>query len=206
MVQARGVDHCRRLRRCGSRYRAGRGWKTISDAKATADEAARAAAKAKIAEVLQEQSVKKLVEETAAELFKNGAYRQLIQQQTQSQLGKYGPTRLLDANAATAGVPKFQQFKGKKVEVDSCVFDEPVAFATSLVAVLRQAGLDVKFSKDGQACQNTLGETVILVRDEALFSALDGLIYQASDVHARKGLGPPNPPVAAMVVIARRTQ
>ena len=65
----------------------------------------------------------------------------LVQEQTQSQLrGMHLSARLLEANAATAALPKLQKNKGKEIELDSSVFDEPLAFATSLAAVLRQAG------------------------------------------------------------------
>jgi hypothetical protein len=183
------------------------GWKTISDAKATAEEAARAAAKAKIAEVLQEHNIKKLVENTASDLFKNGTYRELIQQQTQSQLKSlHLAARLLDVGVVAGSSPKLEKFKGKQIEVNSCAFDEPMAFATSLVAILRQAGINVKFSRDGQSCQNFLGESIIGTSDPLLFSALDELIFQASDVHAHKVEGPAAANPAAMILISRRTQ
>jgi len=185
------------------------GWKTISDAKATADEAARAAAKTKIAEVLQEQNVKKLVGDTAADLFRSGAYRELIQEQTQTQLRRlHLSARLLDASKTTVLAAKLERFKGQKVTVDTCYFDEPLAFATSLMAVLQEAGLKVRFLTSDGACQNRLGESVIVTEDKMLFAALDDLIFQGSDVHPKAVQDAPFPyeKSAAVLVISRRVQ
>jgi hypothetical protein len=183
------------------------GWKTISDAKITADEAARAAAKAKISEVLQEQNVKKLVADTASDLFKNGAYRQLIQEQTQTQLRSlHLSARLLDANKTTVLATKLERFKGQEVTVETCYFDEPLAFATSLMAVLQEAGLKLHLSKSHDTCQNSLGESVIGTKDKVLFAALDDLIFQGSDVHAKAVQDTPADKSAAVLVISRRVQ
>jgi hypothetical protein len=77
--------------------------------------------------------------------------------------------------------------------------------------VLQQAGLKVAFFKAEETCQN-LRETVILTYDNALFAALDDLIFRASDVHAYRDdttLSPlfrANPKPAAVVVISRRAK
>jgi hypothetical protein len=55
------------------------GWKTISDAKASAEAAAREAAKAKVEEVLKQPDVQKLVRETASDLFEKGAFKKEIE-------------------------------------------------------------------------------------------------------------------------------
>src|ERR1017187_5825185 len=62
------------------------GVKTLTDAKAAAETAAQDAAKAKVKEVLQEPRIQKLVEETAQQLFKSGAFRQAIEGETAAQL------------------------------------------------------------------------------------------------------------------------
>lgn len=55
------------------------GWKTISDAKASAEAVARDAAKAKVEEVLKQPDVQKLVRDTASELFAKGVFRKEIE-------------------------------------------------------------------------------------------------------------------------------
>ena len=55
------------------------GWKTISDVKASAEAAAREAAKAKVEEVLRQPDVQTLVRETASDLFEKGAFKKEIE-------------------------------------------------------------------------------------------------------------------------------
>jgi hypothetical protein len=62
------------------------GLKTMTDAKSAAENPAQEAAKAKVKEVLQEPRIQKLVEETAQQLFKSGAFRQAIEAETAEQL------------------------------------------------------------------------------------------------------------------------
>src|ERR1019366_812953 len=55
------------------------GWKTLSEVKASAEAAAREAAKAKVEEVLRQPDVQTLVRETASDLFEKGAFKKEIE-------------------------------------------------------------------------------------------------------------------------------
>jgi hypothetical protein len=182
------------------------GWKTINDAKTAAEEAARAAAKAKVAEVLQESSIKKLVEDTASDLFKSGAYRQLIQQQTQEQLRNMhiGP-RLIDAQIDQAFRKRLSAFAGKTVGIERCPLDEPAAFAKSLEKTLSAAGLTVKISE--QVCESSLAETIISSGNKELVTVLDDLVFQSTGLHGKMAFDANLfPSSTASIIITRRSQ
>ena len=66
------------------------GWRTIDGAKESANEAARA----KVREILQDDRIQKLARDAASDLFKNGAYAQLVSDEVAKQLPRAVATEM----------------------------------------------------------------------------------------------------------------
>ena len=172
------------------------GVKTLTDAKAAAETAAQDAAKAKVKEVLQEPRIQKLVEETAQQLFKSGAFRQAIEGETAAQLKVAIPVEIrrslpgnivkelsrlsLAPRTVTVTVDydfrrRFRTLAGEKVLITSCDELEPAAFAQALETILKDAGLTVVFYRLSGVCSMAQAG---FASSETAISARQGPRYQ----------------------------
>lgn len=153
------------------------GWKTISDAKAAAE----VAAKAKVGEVLQEPRIQKLVEDSARDLFAKGAFKQIIQEQTQEQLtAMHLVPRLVSAETRKKFQAKLLPFAGKQMFINACDYDEPLSFAQSVAATLTDAGLKIRVNSLSEVCQSNQKDTQLKAPDKDLAKVLNDLIMDSS--------------------------
>ena len=81
------------------------GWKSLQEIQSTAERAAREAATEQVKKIMQEPQIQKLAQDTAAQLFKEGAYQKAIQQAVHGQMQMAIETSLIgDYTIAMNGV------------------------------------------------------------------------------------------------------
>lgn len=172
------------------------GWKTISDVKASAEAAAREAAKAKVEEVLRQPDVQALVRETASNLFEKGAFRkeiegkvsELISAEVNSQgfhrlvsdavkgelTAKTAPRVLTAAQVRTIAV-SLRSTPGGKVDIRTGTLPEQQGYARKLFAAIQASPSwkdHVSYAEPGTWAGLTNNMNLLL----------DGIVVVVSDV------------------------
>ena len=95
------------------------GWKTWADIRADAASTAQEAAKSKVEDVLKQPEIQKLVQDTASQLFKEGAYQKAVEQAVRVQMQtavQTDPTG--DYDVSINGVPHQRIRLEKKLSSD----------------------------------------------------------------------------------------
>lgn len=171
------------------------GWKTVGDAKATAETAAQEAAKAKVKEILQDARIQQLVSDTAKRLLAKGAFRQTTEEAVRAQLpeavraelSKQLPgtiaaelarrdllPRTISAKVDAAFKPKLRPYGGKRILISFLAEPEPKAFAESLERSLTAFGIVVLKQESNRSVNQ------VITDDEGLSTALADLIGEAT--------------------------
>ena len=171
------------------------GYKTLNDARSTAAEAAREAAKAKVEQILQQGEIRELVEKTAQELISRGQFQKATEDAVRSQLPsavttelkRQVPAEMTIALARLDLLPRtitpqiaatFQKqirgYAGKRVAVLYTAWPEPKTFAESVASTLNAEGVIATHQ------EWLVAETQVIAKDEQFAKLLGDLISKPS--------------------------